>query len=574
MAAGPRRSRSPRTATSGDYVVDLAKPIVAEQRRTCSSCRTTSADRRSARPGYERQLAEQQAPARRTSGRTSTSGSPSGPCTSRARSTHAIAPAARAGPRARRGRRGLAAHHRLRRRQGPRARSAPTASRPTSPPTPPTTWTSASRGFDRCVYMLGADHHGYVGRLKAIAACAGDDPDAQHRGPDRPAGQARQGRRAESGCRKRAGTIVTLDDLVEAVGVDAAALLARPLPGRLAARPSTSTSCTRRTNDNPVFYVQYAHARTGRDRCATRPSSACAARDGFDPALLDHEQRGDAARARSASSRGSSPAPPSCASRTGSRATSRSCRRYHRLYDELPGAAAGRRGDHRRCTAPGCGYRRHPHGARQRPRPARRVRAGADVGTTDAHEAGALHADVGYRGPPWLRAPRPTSTTLRRRSSGRAPATARRGRRARRSAASTCRDLVAEHGTPAYVLDEADFRARRARDAFTRRLRPRRRRRLLRRQGVPVHRRSARWVAEEGLSLDVCTGGELAVALRGRLPTGSGSACTATTSPTPSCGRALDAGVGRIVVDSFDEIDRLADVAAAARRAARRCWCG
>ncbi len=116
------------------------------------------------------------------------------------------------------------------------------------------------RGFDRCVYMLGADHHGYVNRLKAIVACAGDDPEQTL---DVLIGQlvklVRDG--AELRLSKRAGTIVTLDDFVDLVGVDA---------GRYSlARWSADTpltldiaEVTKRTNENPVYYVQYAHART------------------------------------------------------------------------------------------------------------------------------------------------------------------------------------------------------------------------------------------------------------------------------------------------------------------------
>jgi arginyl-tRNA synthetase len=116
------------------------------------------------------------------------------------------------------------------------------------------------RGFDRLVYMLGADHHGYVARIKAIAACAGDDP-AQTL--DVLIGQlvklVRDG--AELRLSKRAGTIVTLDDFIDLVGVDA---------GRYSlARWSADTpltldiaEITRKSNDNPVYYVQYAHART------------------------------------------------------------------------------------------------------------------------------------------------------------------------------------------------------------------------------------------------------------------------------------------------------------------------
>jgi arginyl-tRNA synthetase len=116
------------------------------------------------------------------------------------------------------------------------------------------------RGFERCVYMLGADHHGYVGRLRAIVACAGDDPDQTL---EVMIGQMVKLVRAGEELRlsKRAGTIVTLDDFVDLVGVDA---------GRYSlARWSADTpltldiaEITRRSNDNPVYYVQYAHART------------------------------------------------------------------------------------------------------------------------------------------------------------------------------------------------------------------------------------------------------------------------------------------------------------------------
>ena len=125
-----------------------------------------------------------------------------------------------------------------------------------------------SRGFDRCVYMLGADHHGYVNRLRAIVACAGDDPSLTI---EVLIGQLvkllREGQ--ELRLSKRAGNIVTLDDFVELVGVDA---------GRYSlARWSADTpltldiaEITRRSNDNPVYYVQYAHART----CNARRNAA------------------------------------------------------------------------------------------------------------------------------------------------------------------------------------------------------------------------------------------------------------------------------------------------------------
>jgi arginyl-tRNA synthetase len=148
------------------------------------------------------------------------------------------------------------------------------------------------RGFDKSLYMLGADHHGYVGRLRALAACFGDDPD-EHL--EVLIGQFvnlfRQGQPVRLS--KRAGTMVTLDELVEAIGADA---------GRYAlARYSTDSPIdldldlwARNTNDNPVFYVQYAHARVasllrnaaelGVDRGSTGD---------FRPQLLDHEREGD-----------------------------------------------------------------------------------------------------------------------------------------------------------------------------------------------------------------------------------------------------------------------------------------
>jgi diaminopimelate decarboxylase len=165
-----------------------------------------------------------------------------------------------------------------------------------------------------------------------------------------------------------------------------------------------------------------------------------------------------------------------------------------------------------------------------------------------AHEAGALHADINHRGPSWLRTPREVndlvpslwSSTARKNADG-----------ALEVGGVDLRDLAREHGTPAYVLDEADFRARaRAfREAFA---------------DYDVYYAGkaflcvavARWIAEEGLSLDVCSGGELTVALRAGVdPARIGF--HGNNKTTTELRRALDAGVGRIIVDSFHEIDRL-----------------
>ena len=115
------------------------------------------------------------------------------------------------------------------------------------------------RGFDICIYMLGADHHGYVSRLKAIAACAGDDPEYNI---DVLIGQLVKIMEGgeEVKLSKRAGTIITLEELVEKVGVDAAryTLIRYPVDTPMV---MDIDILKRNTNENPVYYVQYAHAR-------------------------------------------------------------------------------------------------------------------------------------------------------------------------------------------------------------------------------------------------------------------------------------------------------------------------
>jgi arginyl-tRNA synthetase len=115
------------------------------------------------------------------------------------------------------------------------------------------------RGFDTCLYLLGADHHGYVGRLEAIAACAGDDP---VRTLDVLIGQLVTVVQGGETMRlsKRAGTIITLADIVEVTGVDAARYTLCRYP---ADSPMTLDLdvMTRQSAENPVYYVQYAHAR-------------------------------------------------------------------------------------------------------------------------------------------------------------------------------------------------------------------------------------------------------------------------------------------------------------------------
>ncbi|GAA1544210.1 arginine--tRNA ligase [Kribbella lupini] len=149
------------------------------------------------------------------------------------------------------------------------------------------------RGFEVAIYLLGADHHGYVNRLKAIAACAGDDPEHNI---EILIGQLvkilKNGE--EMKLSKRAGTIVTLAELVEEGGVD-------PLRYTLNRFPVDSPltldieEMTRQASENPVYYVQYAHARLA--SILRNAGDLGIKLDEFDPGLLSHEREGDLLRA-------------------------------------------------------------------------------------------------------------------------------------------------------------------------------------------------------------------------------------------------------------------------------------
>ena len=145
-----------------------------------------------------------------------------------------------------------------------------------------------SRGFDLCIYFLGADHHGYISRLKAAAAAFGDDPATVEVLIGQMVNLVKDGKPVRMS--KRAGTVITMEDLVDAVGVDAA----RYSLTRSAIETTLDIDLdllTKKSNDNPVFYVQYAHART---RNVTRNAETYGiGLDGFQPELLD--QPADAA---------------------------------------------------------------------------------------------------------------------------------------------------------------------------------------------------------------------------------------------------------------------------------------
>ncbi|WP_203135856.1 arginine--tRNA ligase [Microbacterium sp. JZ31] len=137
------------------------------------------------------------------------------------------------------------------------------------------------RGFAHKIYLLGADHHGYVHRLKALAGAAGDDPDKDI---EVLIGQLVSVNGAKLS--KRAGNIIELDDLREWLGTDALrySLGRYPADSPLSLDPEL---LRKRTNDNPVFYVQYAHART--HNVGRNAVDAGVDRSEFAPELLTHE---------------------------------------------------------------------------------------------------------------------------------------------------------------------------------------------------------------------------------------------------------------------------------------------
>ena len=147
------------------------------------------------------------------------------------------------------------------------------------------------RGFDTAIYLLGADHHGYVNRLRAVAACAGDDMDENI---EILIGQMVKITRGgvEVKLSKRSGQIVTLEELVEEVGVDAARYtLARyPVETPLVV---DLEEIARKANDNPVFYVQYAHARISSVLRNAEDIGAKWRESEFIPELLNSDQENE-----------------------------------------------------------------------------------------------------------------------------------------------------------------------------------------------------------------------------------------------------------------------------------------
>ena len=147
------------------------------------------------------------------------------------------------------------------------------------------------RGFEICIYMLGADHHGYVNRLRATAACAGDNPDYNVEVLIGQLVKIMEGGE-EVKLSKRAGTIITLEELVEKVGVDAAryTLIRYPVDTPMV---MDIDILRRNTNENPVYYVQYAHARIAAVLRNVEELSIPNGLDHFDPAQLSHDRENE-----------------------------------------------------------------------------------------------------------------------------------------------------------------------------------------------------------------------------------------------------------------------------------------
>jgi arginyl-tRNA synthetase len=144
------------------------------------------------------------------------------------------------------------------------------------------------RGFNLCIYMVGADHHGYVGRLKAIAACAGDDPENNIEVLIGQMVKIMEGGE-ELKLSKRAGTIITLEELVEKVGVDAAryTLIRYPTDTPMVMDVDL---LRKNTNENPVYYVQYAHARICAVLRNAKDFGIKFGADAYKAELLSHER--------------------------------------------------------------------------------------------------------------------------------------------------------------------------------------------------------------------------------------------------------------------------------------------
>ena len=485
----PRASRRPRTATAAPTSATSPRGVAgATEPGRSSTCRTTRRRRSSARAGVDLMFAEIKASlhdfgvdfdvyfhendAARVRG-------------GRARRR----PAARAGPHLRGGRRasGCAPPTSATTRTGSSSRA--TASRPTSPATWPTTSTSASAASTGCVIMLGADHHGYVGRLMAMCAGVRRHPAREPRDPDRPDGQPGQGRPA--GADEQAGRH-RRDDGGPGRGRRRRRrpLRAGPLLGRLADRhrPRPAGQAQQR-QPGLLRAVRARPARRHRPRLP--PRTACGRDDGVRPVAARPR------RPRRRCWRRSGEFPRVVAQAAELREPHRVARyleelagTYHKWYDDCRVRPDGATRRSPTCTAPGSGSTRPP--ARCSPTASACSASPRRSGCSACARTRPARCTPRATGGPSLAAAAGRRQRRWSRRCGRVTSAAASDGALTRRRASTSATSRASYGTPAYVVDEDDFRGagrglpRRVRRGVRRPVR--RRRRLLRRQGVPVHR--------------------------------------------------------------------------------------
>ena len=351
---------------------------------------------------------------------------------------------------------------------------------------------------------------------------------------------------------KRAGTVISLDDLIDALGVDAAryALI----------RYSVDTTLdldldlwTRQTSDNPVFYVQYAHARLA-SLARNAADLGIDLGDGYDAALLDTERESELIALLAAYPQVLTAAADLREPHRVARYLEDLASGYHKFYDSVRVLPMGDEDATPATVARLWLCRGDPAGAGERPCRAGRLGPGTNVTGDDEPIRPVPGTANCWRCTRQVHR-RPTSTSCIRRSGRAAPPAA--GRRASGWPGSTSAIWPTEYGTPLMVIDEADFRSRCQdfADAFGQAAR-----RALRRQGLPVRRGGALAGPSEGLCAGRVHRRRTGAGAARRLPRGPDHPARLQQVAPPSCTRAVDAGVGAIVVDSFHEIARLAEI--------------
>ncbi len=373
-----------------------------------------------------------------------------------------------------------------------------------------------ARGWELLVDVWGADHHGYVARMKAAVECLGHDPEAIEVVITQLVRLERDG--VEVRISKRSGELVTLEELIDEVGPDAVRLTYL-LPSVDSPQTVDLDLIVAQSNENPVFYVQMANARLNSiDRVAAERGFERVGLAEVDLSLLTHERELAVLRQLEVLARDRGAGSPRAGTAQGHGLGAGAGRGGARLLPRLPDPLAG----HPRGAAPGTlvagggSADRSPGGAG----PARRERPGVDVSILPFSAPARVLEARTPKGTFGSEAS--TCSTWLRTSALRCSSTTRR----------TCA-LVPRRRSEALGPDGAIY----ATKAF-------------------LCRAMARLAHEEGMRLDVATGGEMAVALAAGVPPERMVLHGNNKSPW-ELRAAMDAGVGRIVVDSEDELDRI-----------------